>query len=329
MLASSDSDLVIRELETDAAGVLHVKGIDVTGETRFIFRTKGEEQKERLVKLLPIEEPSKSNRPGTERTSAGNELAESKIYRRTQRKKEFVESTTPVPFDTTGIIKLKEATVVDKRKQEQEGVPSLYGIQPNLFDVVYQDLEKPVPMERLVLKIPGVQVQWTGGGTLPVVYHNRRGGGRILWVVDGQIIRFDDPAYSPLTFITPLDILRIEFIIDSGQAAVFGVQAPTGVLLVYTRSGNFLDYVNRKEGGLNFKGYEPAPDFETYMAEREMDRKLRKAELPTLYWNPSLETDKNGEAVIRFQNPQSFEQLNLFIETLTPDGKVGSYRKTF
>ena len=33
MMASSDSDLVIRELETDAAGVLHVKDIDVTGET--------------------------------------------------------------------------------------------------------------------------------------------------------------------------------------------------------------------------------------------------------------------------------------------------------
>ena len=44
MMAASDSDLVIRELETDAAGVLHVKGIDVTGETRFIFRTKGEGQ---------------------------------------------------------------------------------------------------------------------------------------------------------------------------------------------------------------------------------------------------------------------------------------------
>ena len=116
---------------------------------------------------------------------------------------------------------------------------------------------------------------------------------------------------------------------DAGQASIYGVQAPTGVMIVYTRSGNFLDYVNRKEGGLNFKGYEPAPEFETYMAEREKDRKLRKAELPTLYWNPSLETDKNGEAVIRFKNPEGFEQLNLFIETLTPDGKVGSYRKTF
>ncbi len=330
MMASSDSNLVIRELETDAAGVLHVKDIDVTGETRFIFRTQGEEQTERLVKLLPIEEPSKPSRGGTEAKSVvEEEVAESKIYRKTQRKKEFVESTAPVPFDTTGVIQLKEVTVEDIRKKEQEMVPSLYGIKPNRFDVVYQDPDKPEPMEQLLRKIPGVQVLNTGGGTLPVVYHNRRGGGKPLWVVDGQVIRFVDPALSPLTFITPLDILRIEFIIDAGQASIYGVQAPTGIMIVYTRSGNFLDYVNRKDGGLNFKGYEPTPDFETYMAEREKDRKLRKAELPTLYWNPSLETDKNGEAVIRFKNPEGFEQLNLFIETLTPDGKVGSYRKTF
>ena len=330
MMASSDSELVIRELETDAAGVLHVQDIDVIGETQFIFRTEGEEQSQRLVKLQPIDKPSEPKEAGADRESSEEEeVVESKTYRKTQRKKELVESTLPEPFDTTGVIKLKEVTVEELRRKEQEMVPSLYGIKPNRFDVVYQDPDKPLPMERLVQKIPGVQVQWTGGGTLPVVYHNRRGGGRPLWVVDGQVIRFDDPAYSPLTFVTALDILRIEFIMDAGQAAVFGVQASTGVMLVYTRSGNFLDYVNRKEGGLYFKGYEPAPDFETYMAERQKDRKLRKIPSPTLYWNPSIQTDTRGEAIIRFSTPEDFEGVVLSIETLTPDGRVGSFRKSY
>ena len=70
MMAASDSDLVIRELETDAAGVLHVKDIDVTGETQFIFRTKGEEQTQRLVKMRPVEESSKPKRAGKERATA-------------------------------------------------------------------------------------------------------------------------------------------------------------------------------------------------------------------------------------------------------------------
>ena len=118
-MASSNSNLVIRELETDAAGVLHVKGIDVTGDTRFIFRTQGEEQTERLVKLLPIEEPSKPSRDVTkqakeveEESEGVKEVVESKIYRKTQRKKEFVESTVPIPFDTTGMIQLNEVMVM-------------------------------------------------------------------------------------------------------------------------------------------------------------------------------------------------------------------------
>ncbi|MGB5508681.1 TonB-dependent receptor [Robiginitalea sp.] len=330
MMAASDSDLVIRELETDAAGVLHVQDIDVTGEARFIFRTEGEEQTRRLVKLRPVDRPAKSKGAGPDPESVEEaEVSESKIYRKTQRKKDFVESTTPVPFDTTGVIQLKEVTVEDLRKREQEMVPSLYGIKPNRFDVVYQDPEKPLPMDMLLRKIPGVQILNTGGGTLPVVYHNRRGGGEPLWVVDGQIIRFDDPALSPLTFVSPLDILRIEFIIDAGQASIFGVQAPTGVMIVYTRSGNFLDYVNRKEGGLNFKGYEPVLDFETYLLERKKDRRLRNSPSPTLYWNPSVETDKNGEAVIRLKAPETSDGVVLSIETLTPDGRVGSFQRSF
>ena len=266
----------------------------------------------------PSRDGTKQAKAVEEESEGVREVVESKIYRKTQRKKEFVESTPPMPFDTTGIIKLNEATVIDKRKQEQESVPSLYGIKPNPFDIVYQDPERPLPIEQLITKIPGFQSRPTAEG-VPVISTTRRGGGPFLWVVDGQIINTkstqfdgpiaitaDDPYLSPLTFLNPLDILRIEFLVEAGQTSIFGVQAPAGVLLIYTRNGSELDYVNRKDGGLNFKGYEPAPDFETYMAEREKDRKAQKTELPTLYWNPSLETDKNGEAVIRFKKPRRF-----------------------
>ncbi|MDM9632481.1 Plug domain-containing protein [Robiginitalea aurantiaca] len=330
MMATSDSTLVIRELKTDAAGILHVEDLNVIGETQFVFRTKSEEQEGRLVKLRPITE-TLSRGKGATKTEAPSEaeVTESKILRKAQRKKEFVETTPPVAFDTTGVVQLKEVTVEDLRKREQELVPSLYGIRPNPNDVVYQDIKKPLPMDILLRKIPGVQITYTVEG-LPQLYHLRRGGGSILWVVDGQVLRTqNDPYLSPLTFLTPLDILRMEFIIDAGQAAIFGVQAPTGVMIVYTRSGNMLDYVNRKEGGLYFKGYEPALDFDTYIAERQKNRKLRKTPSPTLYWNPSIQTDKNGEAVIEFSAPAEVKDAVLSVETLTPDGRVGSFRKAF
>jgi hypothetical protein len=145
--------------------------------------------------------------------------------------------------------------------------------------------------------------------------------------IDGQIVRTaQDPYLSPLTFLTPRDILRIEFIMDAGKTSIFGVQGNTGVMLVYTRSGNSLDYVNRKEGGLNFKGYEPTLDFDAWLAKRQKDRKLRRKDPPTLYWDPVVRTDKKGEAIIRFRSPGDYSGVRLSVETLTKEGLVGSFQ---
>ena len=332
MLATSDSTLVIREARTDAAGILHLEALEVIGETQFVFRTKGEEQEQRLVKLVPVKETPKMEAKKEE------DDVKSRAYQKWVKRKELVETTPAVPFDTTGVIQLREATV-QKQREQRKVVPSLYGVEPNPFDIVYQDLEKPLPIDLLIRKIPGMQSRPTVDG-LPVITHMRRGGGSVLWVVDGQIIRTSgareidgqivrtaqDPYLSPLTFLTPRDILRIEFIMDAGKTSIFGVQGNTGVMLVYTRSGNSLDYVNRKEGGLNFKGYEPTLDFDAWLAERQKDRKLRRKDPPTLYWDPVVRTDKKGEAIIRFRSPGDYSGVRLSVETLTKEGLVGSFQ---
>ena len=319
MLATSDSTLVIREAKTDTAGVLHLEGLEVIGETQFVFRTKGDEQTQRLVKIKPIRERADKNNTSTP------EPSKSKTYQKSRRNNQLVETTPTVAFDTTGVIQLDEATL-QKQREQRKVVPSLYGIEPNPFDIVYQDLENPMPIDILIRKIPGIQSRPTVDG-VPVAYHTRRGGGGVLWVVDGQIIRTGgDPYLSPLVYLTPLDILRIEFIIDAGQASIFGVQAPTGVMLVYTRSGNYLDYVNRKEGGLKFKGYEPSLDHATWLVERNESRKLRRKDPSTLYWDPAVRTDKKGEATIRFQSPGDYSGVRLSVETLTKEGYLGSFQ---
>jgi hypothetical protein len=333
MLASSDSTLVIREAKTDASGVLHLEGLNVIGETQFVFRTKGAEQEQRLVKVLPVKETPKKGEK--------NQVVKSKTYQKATKRKELVETTPVVPFDTTGVIKLREATV-QKHREQRKVVPSLYGIEPNPFDIVYQDMEKPLPIDLLIRKIPGMQSRPTVDG-LPVITHMRRGGGGVLWVVDGQIIRnsgarvldgqivrtSQDPYLSPLTFLTPRDILRIEFIMDAGNTSIFGVQGNTGVMLVYTRSGNFLDYEDRKEGGLLFKGYEPTLEFETWLSERQENRKLRRKDPKTLYWNPEVRTDKKGEATIRFESPGEYNGVRLSVETLTKEGLIGSFQNAY
>ena len=43
----------------------------------------------------------------------------------------------------------------------------------------------------------------------------------------------------------------------------------------------------------------------------------------TLYWNPAVETDENGKAVIEFYNNASCKRMKVSAETLTNDGTIG------
>lgn len=43
----------------------------------------------------------------------------------------------------------------------------------------------------------------------------------------------------------------------------------------------------------------------------------------TLYWNPAVETDENGKAVIEFYNNASCKTMKVSAETLTDDGTIG------
>lgn len=63
--------------------------------------------------------------------------------------------------------------------------------------------------------------------------------------------------------------------------------------------------------------YSPAyPDKELYMDKADKRR--------TLYWNPSVQTDENGKAVIECYNNQYSTPLIIQAETLSNDGKLGS-----
>lgn len=46
----------------------------------------------------------------------------------------------------------------------------------------------------------------------------------------------------------------------------------------------------------------------------------------TLYWNPSVQADENGKAVIECYNNQYSTPLIIQAETLGKDGQIGSMR---
>jgi len=47
----------------------------------------------------------------------------------------------------------------------------------------------------------------------------------------------------------------------------------------------------------------------------------------TLYWNPSVKTDKDGKALIQFYNNSSCNSFSISAETITPQGVIGVLKK--
>ena len=92
-------------------------------------------------------------------------------------------------------------------------------------------------------RVSGIQVQQESGNPGAPVAVRIRGVGTVgntqpLFVVDGLPVgRADDPTSSPLRTISPEDIESISVLKDASAAAVYGVQAANGVVLIQTRRG--------------------------------------------------------------------------------------------
>ncbi len=73
-----------------------------------------------------------------------------------------------------------------------------------------------------------------------------------------------------------------------------------------------------------FDGYSKAETFDMpdYSLLPPMEDHRR-----TLYWNPNVETDKNGRAQIEFYNNSTCRQIVVSAETITKDGKAVVYRQ--
>jgi len=92
-------------------------------------------------------------------------------------------------------------------------------------------------------RVSGIQVQQESGNPGAPVAVRIRGVGTVgntqpLFVVDGLPVgRADDPTSSPLRTIDPNDIESISVLKDASAAAVYGMQAANGVVLIQTRRG--------------------------------------------------------------------------------------------
>ncbi|MCR9227507.1 MAG: TonB-dependent receptor plug domain-containing protein [Flavobacteriaceae bacterium] len=325
LVATSEKGVWVGEARTDAQGVIKLKDIQIEGKATLVARTKGEDVKSRLVKIVPFNMVEKKR----------NILVPYVMNQQEQKANDQTIAQKPFNGDELGkTIELEEVEVAEKGMERKKLTPSLYGIDVPPNRVNFQDFDKPKSLLQLLAELPGVIV--SGAETLTPSVSVLGVSGPILWVLDGfpltqkgTATNMGTSSSSPLREIMALandrDIERIE-LLKGPEASIYGSRGSGGIFIIYTRMGNELEYVPRKDAQLTFEGYKPALDFEQYK-ERISKRKEDKMDL--LYWNPNLQTDEDGEAIIAIPIPRDPTSIKIEASAISVDGKIGATRNVF
>lgn len=327
VMFTNEDEVWVEETTTDNDGILRLKNLQIDGETNIVFRTEGEDTKSRLVTLEPIKDYYPQN--STETVEKGEQT--------TTESGNKTNNRIVKPINTDGSVILEEVAL-SGRKTKKEETPSLYGIEPPKSRVKYQDPERPKSIAQILSELPGVQVSGVGDlNEAQFITITSSSGGPVLYVIDGVPLYQDNnrriggalsgPSTSPLRplvdMVSGSDVERIELLLGT-DAAMYGARGAGGVIVVYTRFASG-DTISRKKAQLDFQGYEPTVSFEEY--QQSLSKREQKKD-PVVYWNPSVETDENGEAIIKL--PVSSENMPLRVKatTINKNGDIGVLNTT-
>lgn len=312
----SGNGVFTKEIKTDASGLLKLENLQFEGETELVFRTDGDDTKSRLVNFQPKEQTI---------SKVDKEIVDG-LKEKSQPSKngDVVQSSSWEPVDRDRLIELEEVSVIDNKQQERKTAPSVYGITPTR--VKYQDLERPQTIPQLFLGIPGVQVQGIGTFEPTIFLPKSAGLGPVLWVLDGMPLVQPTKLSEIISMVSYVDVDKIE-ILYGAEASIYGSRAAGGAIIIYTRSGSFLDSYNRKDANIKFQGYHDSLNFDNYLEDLGKKSRRYQNNLSTLYWNPNLKTNKNGEALVELKVPVEKDlPLKLEATAVNENGELGSLK---
>jgi hypothetical protein len=135
-----------------------------------------------------------------------------------------------------------------------------------------------------------------------------------LFLVDGMAMAGGVPELG----LNTNDIIRIEKL-TGANAAIYGSNGGNGVIAIYTRRHTKNEIIAKSKGDV-LKGYDLGkpfyfPDYSQPPTEssKEADNRL------TLYWNPEIVTDPNGEAIVSFYASDTIGNFKIMVQGMSLD----------
>jgi hypothetical protein len=142
-----------------------------------------------------------------------------------------------------------------------------------------------------------------------------------LLLVDGIPVFDVDKFLS----ISPLEIDKVDIINNN---YIIGGIVYGGIIHLFTKKKNFAGLIDTKNLTFSeFRGYSEDNKFTELKYPDEIAYNSRKADYRnTLYWNPEIKTDENGEANISFYTSDEKGKFLITIEGVGERGEIGSKR---
>jgi hypothetical protein len=156
-----------------------------------------------------------------------------------------------------------------------------------------------------------IRAQGRLSGSLPMVI-----------IIDGS--QLDGSALNDLN---ANDVYSIEVLRSGAYLAVYGSNAPGGALVITTRRGGDPNYVTSiTPSGLityPFKGYTRVRRFYSPKYEGPKTDTQAPDLRSTIYWNPLVITDNNGQASFEYYNADTKGTYRVVVEGIDDNGNLG------
>lgn len=186
-------------------------------------------------------------------------------------------------------------------------------------------------------KVAGIEISTAGHPGSGYLNVQIRGSASIsnktpLYIVDGV------PVENIKTVINPNDINSITVLKDAAATSVYGSRGANGVVVITSFKNN------RSKIKINItpKSYYatlsiPSDSLNTYSYNRNFyypvyettNTSYRHDYRETLYWNPVVETDKNGKAKVEFYNSDANSAFRIITEGISSSGLIGRDETTY
>jgi hypothetical protein len=219
-------------------------------------------------------------------------------------------------------IMLKEVVIREKRKPVVENSSNLNG-PGNANQVIKGEEIARMGCPDITFCLQGrlLGVIFRNG----VAYSTRSQGTPMQIIVDGAYVEDDF-----LSSLNAYDIGSIEVLRGIEYTSIYGSRGAGGVLVINTKRGNEVgdDSYQRYTPGLirySPKGFYKVRSFYSPQYDDPKTNAALADLRSTIYWNPSVITDKDGKAAIEFFNAGSKGTYRVVVEGIDNDGHIGRH----